>query len=134
MTPQSRSKWGPWDLTQFSQLPLVVPSYSLESHYWSEISSLSKVILVLGKARSCRAPHLGCRGLSHLSDSMFYQNTLHETGCRCIVMMKLPITSFIAAGFCIIQIVSVEEYSSFTQNLMQVHCSTHSVILNAMAP
>ena len=32
------------------------------SHQWSKVSSLSKVILVLGKARSNRAPNLGCRG------------------------------------------------------------------------
>ena len=35
------------------------PIYFPES-YKSEISSLSKVILVWGKARSCRAPNLGC--------------------------------------------------------------------------
>ena len=38
------------------------PSYFLESHRWSEISSLSKVILVLGKAKSHRVPNLGWRG------------------------------------------------------------------------
>ena len=37
-------------------------SYFPKSHPWSEISSLSKGILVLGKARSCRTPNLGCRG------------------------------------------------------------------------
>ena len=36
-------------------------------------------------------------------------------------------------SFWIIQIVSTEECSSLTQNLMQIHCSTNSVILNAMA-
>ena len=39
----------------------------------------------------------------------------------------------IAAAFWIIQIVSVEECSSLMQNLMQICCSTHSVILNATA-
>ena len=39
----------------------------------------------------------------------------------------------IATAFWIVQIVSVEEGSSLTQNLMQIHCSTHLVILNAMA-
>ena len=39
----------------------------------------------------------------------------------------------VAAAFWIIWIVSVEECSSLTQNLMQIHCSTCSVILNAMA-
>ena len=31
----------------------------------------------------------------------------------------------IAAAFLIIQIASTEEFSSLTQNLMQIHCSTH---------
>ena len=94
MTPQSPSKWAPWDLTQFSQLPSAALSYFPKSYQRSEISSLSKVILILGKARSCRVPNLYCRGLSHLGDLMFCQKTLHETWCvsRCIVMMKLPIT------------------------------------------
>ena len=42
--------------------PSAVSLYFPESHEWSEISSLSKVILVLGKARSHRAPNLCCRG------------------------------------------------------------------------
>ena len=41
---------------------LSAPSYFPESHQRSEICSLSKVILVWGKARSRRAPNLGCRG------------------------------------------------------------------------
>ena len=36
----------------FLELPSAAQSYFLESHWWSEISSLSKVILVLEKARS----------------------------------------------------------------------------------
>ena len=78
MTPQSPSKEAPWDLTQFSQSPSVVPSYFPESHQCPEISSLSKVILVWGKARSPRAPNLGCRGLSHLGGLMFWKKTLHQ--------------------------------------------------------
>ena len=39
----------------------------------------------------------------------------------------------IAAVFWIMQIVSMEECSSLMQNLMQVHCSTCSVIFNATA-
>ena len=30
MMPQSSSKWAPWDLTQFSQLPSAAPSYFYE--------------------------------------------------------------------------------------------------------
>ena len=93
MTPQSPSKEAPWDLTliQFSQSPSAAPSYFPESHWQSEISSLSKVILVLGKAWSHTAPNLGCRGLSHLGDLMFCQKTLQESWCmsRCVVVMKL---------------------------------------------
>ena len=72
-------------------LPCPIP----ESHLWSEISSLSKVILVLGKARSHRVSNLCCRGLSHLGDMMFCQNTLHKLWCmgRCVLMRKLQITS-----------------------------------------
>ena len=39
----------------------------------------------------------------------------------------------IAAAFWIIRIVFTEECSSLMQNLMQIHCSTCSVILNATA-
>ena len=82
--PQSPSKVG-WDLTQFSQSPSDAPSYFPESHQWSEISSLSKVVLVLGKARSCRAPNLGCSGaessvrfdvlLKHSAQDVTYKQT-----------------------------------------------------------
>ena len=61
MTSQSPSKQAPWDLTQFSQLPSAAPLYFPEPLRQSEISSLSKVILVLGKARSHRVPNLGYR-------------------------------------------------------------------------
>ena len=60
--PQSPSNQAFWDLTQFSQLPSVALLYFPELHRWSKISSLSKVILVLGKARCHKVPNLGCRG------------------------------------------------------------------------
>ena len=62
MMPQSPSKQAPWDLTQFSQPPSAAPSYFPESHWWSKISSLSEVILVLGKGRTLRVPNMDCRG------------------------------------------------------------------------
>ena len=62
MMPQSPSKQAPWDLTQFSQSPSAALSYFSEFHWWSGISSLSKVVLVLGKSRSCRAPNLSSKG------------------------------------------------------------------------
>ena len=52
----------PWNLTQFSQSPSAALFYFPDSHQWSEISSFSKVILVLGKAGSHRVPNRGCTG------------------------------------------------------------------------
>ena len=115
--------------------PSAAPSYFHESHWRSEISSLSKVILVLGKARSCRAPNLGGRGLGHTSGLMLYQknsehNVMHEQALcpEEVANHQLPI----AAAFWIIPIVSREECSSLMQNMMQIDCSTHSVILSVM--
>ena len=71
------------------------PSYFPESQWLSEISSFSKVNLVLGKTRSCKVPNLGCSGgLSHLGNLIFCWKTLHKMWCisRHVVVMKLPIT------------------------------------------
>ena len=74
--PQSISKQAPWDLTQFQHL-FHCSKYSAKSLdgitiscpiVFSWISSMvwnlltCKVILVWGKARSHRAPNLGCKG------------------------------------------------------------------------
>ena len=136
MIPQCPSKQAPWDLTQFSQAPSVVLLYFPESHRWSENSSLSKVILVLGKARSLRAPNLGCRGTE--SSGWFdilpknsAWDMMHEQACCWddASSHHLPITS----AFWSIQIVSVEECSSLIQKLMQIRCSAHSVTWNVTA-
>ena len=90
--------------------PVIFP----ESHWCFEISSLRKVVLVLGKARSCRAPNLGCRGSesprwfevspkNSAADMMHEQVHCHDAAPN----HQLPI----AAGFWIIQIVSMEECS-----------------------
>ena len=73
MTPQSPSKKAYWDLTQVSRLPSAAPLNFPESYQWLEISSLPKMILVLGKARSHWVPNLGCRGLRHLGVLIFCQ-------------------------------------------------------------
>ena len=73
---------------------------------------------------------------SHLGDLMFNKKTsagdmMREPGCCCdeAARHQLPI----AAAFWIIWIVAAEECSTLMQNLMQIHCSTHSVTLNATA-
>ena len=132
MTPDSPSKWAPWDLTQFSQPPSAALSYFPESHQWSGISPLSKVILVLGKARNHRAQNLGYRGVE--SPGWFdvlpktAQDVRHEPTHWCdeTVIHRLPR----AAAFWIVWIVSAEECLSFMQNSRQICCSTCSVILN----
>ena len=71
------------------------PSCFPESYRWSEISFLSKVILVSGKARSCRVPNLGCRGAESPGWFKVSPKTLHKMWCmsQSVVMMKLPVTS-----------------------------------------
>ena len=94
------------------------------------------MILVLGKARSRRAPNLGCRGTespgwfdvspkASAGDLMHEQAHCHDEAAN----HQLPI----AADFWIIWIISTEECSSLIQNLMQICCSTRSVIFNVMA-
>ena len=119
----------------FSQSLSASPSYFPEPHWWSEISSLSKVILILGKARSCRVPNLGCRvskspGWSYVLPKKSALDVMHEQAyCHDeAANHQLPI----AVAFWIIWIISAEECSSLTQNLMQIHCSSSSVILNVM--
>ena len=89
-----------------------------------------------GKSQSRRAPDLGCRGAESpewfdVSPKTSAQDVMCERP-RChdeAASHQLPI----AVAFWIIWIVSVEECSSLTQNLMHICCSTHSVILNVMA-
>ena len=95
---------------------------------WSEISSLSKVILVLGKAKSHKPPNLGCRGVESPGWFDVSQKTawdmMHEQ-VRCCdeaANHQLPV----ALAFWITQILSTEECSSLVQNLMQTPCSTQS--------
>ena len=135
MMLQSPSKYAPWDLTQFSQSPSAAPLDFPESHQQSEISSLSKAILVLRKARNRRASNLGCQraespGWFDVLPKNSAWDMMHEWA-HChdeAANHQLPI----AVAFWIIPIVSAEECSSLMQKLMQIHCSTHSVILNAM--
>ena len=132
MMPQSPSEQAPWDLTQLSQLPSAAPSYFPESHGQSEISSLSKVISVLGKARCLRVSNLGCRGAQSprwfdvLPKNSAWDMMYKWACCDEAANHQSPI----ASALWIIWIVSVEECSSLMQNLMQIHCSTCSVILN----
>ena len=106
------------------------------SHQQSEISSISKVILVLGKVRSQRVPNLYCSrdespGWFDVLPKNSAWDLMRERACCCdeAAHHQLPI----AASFWIIWIVSAEECSSLMQNLMQILCSTCSVILNSMA-
>ena len=134
--PQSPSKQAPWDLTQFSQSPSAALSYFPESHQQSEISSLSKVILVSGKARSHKVTNLGCSGAESPGwlDVSPKHCTRREAWADVLLWWRAASHHVsIAVAFWIIEIVSMGEWSSLMQNLMQIHCSTCSVILNEMA-
>ena len=128
LSPFKVSTLGPYTVLQS---PSAAPSYFPESCWWSEISSCSKVILVFGKARSCRAPKLGFRGAESpgwfdVSPQNSAWDVMHEQVCCSdeAANHQLPI----AVAFWIIWIVSMEEHSSLMQNLMQIDCSTHLVI------
>ena len=66
---------GPHTVSQSSS---AAPSYFPESHQWSEIFSLSKVVLVSEKVEAAGHQMWGVRGLSHLGDLMVCQKTLHK--------------------------------------------------------
>ena len=124
-----------WDLTQFSCSPSPALLYFPNFYWWFEISSLSKVIFISGKARSHWAPNLGCGGVNHLGDLMFCHKLCTRCDAWAGVLLWWSSQSPVArsCGFGITWIVSLEECSNLTQNLMQIRCSTHSVILNVMA-
>ena len=68
--------------------PTAVPSSFPEFHWRSEISSLSKVILVLVKARSHRVPNLGCSGAEppgwfDVLTKYSAWDMMHERACCC---------------------------------------------------
>ena len=135
MAPQSTSKEAPSDLTQFSQLPSAAPTYFSVSHQGSEISSISKVILVFGQERSHRVPNVGYRGAESpgwfdVLPKTFARDVMNKWACCCDEVVSHQL--HIAMAFWIIQIVSAKERSSLTQNMMQICCSTHSVILNTV--
>ena len=74
------------------ELPSAVPLYFPESHRQTENSSLSKVLLVLWKARSHRVPNLGCGGAESpgwfgVSQKISW-DMMHE---RVHCLMKLPV-------------------------------------------
>ena len=83
-----------------------------------------------GKSQKPQGPNLGCRVSWVIScfAKKLCMRWMWYTWAGYIVMMK-PIT--IAQSW-IIQVVSVEECAGLMQNLMQIHCSTRSVILNVM--
>ena len=119
-------------------LPITIscPSYFPESHQQSEVSSLSKVTLVWGKARRHRAPNLECRGAESpgwfdvsLKNPAWDMMNEQVRCCDEAASHQWPI----AAAFWVIWRISMEQCSSLTQNWMQIRCSTCSVILNVTA-
>ena len=100
-----------------------------------KISSLSKVIFILGKARSHRVPNLGCRGAeSPERFDVLPKNCMgHDAWAGTLLWWSCPSPVAHNVGLLSHLIVSMEECSSLTHKLMQIHCSTGSGILNATA-
>ena len=122
---QSPSKKAPWDLTQFSQSPLAAPSYFPESHWQCEIPFLSKVILVWGKARSVRAPNLGCRGAESPEWFDFAKKNCMRRDTWVDALSWWSCQSPVAHSCSLLNHL-VEECPSLMQNLMHIHYSTLS--------
>ena len=127
---------GNLGLTQFSQSLSAALLYFPESHWWSEICSLSKVILVLGKARSRRAPNLGYKratspGWFHFSPKIFSMR--HNAWAGPLLWWSCQ--SPVAHSCSLLNNLNSFHRGMFklNENLMQTHCSTRSVILNVMA-
>ena len=92
--------------------------------------------LALGKARSSRPQNLGCRG----AESSGWFDVSPKTLCTrhnawVDILLWRSCQSPIAHSCSLLNHLnsSEEECLSLPQNLMQIHCSTHSVILNGMA-
>ena len=145
LLPLTCPQLGTWPATQACALTgnrtcdLMVhnPALGPLSHTsQGKISSLSKVVLVFGKARSHRAPNLGCSragspGWFDVLPKNSAQDMKHEQ-VHChdkAASHQWPI----AAAFWIIWTVSAVECSSLMQSLVQICCSTCSVILNVVA-
>ena len=111
---------GQWWLSSLQSRHLGTSHSSLSLHQlplyciFLNPSSLSKVILVLGKTRSCRVPNLGCSGTkspgwSDVSQKNTAQDVMHEPAC-ChdeAANHQLPVV----VAFWIIWIVSTTQYT-----------------------
>ena len=117
MTPQSPLKCETWTShssprvsstvqntlqSPVLELPSAAQSYFPESHWWSETSSLSKVILVLGNTRNHRVPNLGFKaaespGWFDVSPKISAQDAMREQAHCCdeAVNPQLPIAAAI---------------------------------------
>ena len=108
----------------FLESPSASLSYFPESQWWSEISSFSKVILVWEKTEVIGCQIWAVGGLSHLGNLMFHKKNpnnsasymMREWAC-CSDEAASHQLSIVAASW-IIWIVSMEECSGLTLNLM----------------
>ena len=118
--------------SQFSQSPLAAPSYFPEFHKKSEISSLSRVILVLGKARSHREPNMGNRGVEPLrwydvspkkpcTRHDAWVGTLSWWSCQSPAAHSCGLLNHLNSFY--------REMFKLNANLIQIHCSTQSFLM-----
>ena len=118
-----------------SNLHQTAPSYFLECHLFSEISSFSKLILVLGETRSHKAPNLSCMGpespgwFDVLPKNSAW-DVMHEQACCCdeAANCQLPI----ATGFWIILRWAFKLHAKFDADSMlywlsHFECDGHAI-------
>ena len=113
-------------------LPVTIscPLHFPESHQRSEISSLSKVILVLGKARSHWVPNLGCRAAE--SPGWFDVSPKSPRERACCHDEAANLQLLISAAFWVIW-VSMEEWSWNVNGKSEADSLFYSIILNVTA-
>ena len=140
MTPDTRNivRFKVGTLGPHTVLPITISCPVVFSRISTVIWNLFslKDYFTFWKAWSHRVPNLGCRGAEspgwfEVSPKYSAQDMMQEQARCCDEAANHQVP--IVAAFSIIRIVSEEKCSSLMPNLMQIHCSTWSVILNATA-
>ena len=138
MGSQTPSKSAFWDLMQFSQFPSAAPSCFLNLIDCLKSLPFQRWFQLWKKPEGTGCRILAVEGLrieSHgwfdVLPKHFVRDVMHEWA-HChdkAANEQLPI----AVAFWIVPMISMEECSSLMQHLIQISCSSRSVILNVVA-
>ena len=119
-------------------LPIAIscPVIFSESHWWSEISSLSKLISLLRKARSDRLPNLGwvtwviwCFAKKHFTRCNAWAVMLFWWSCRSLVSHSCGLLNHWIISFCkgMFKLSAKFDADSLLYSLSHFECNGHTV-------